>query len=433
MVSTSDSTILLCTVGGSYQPILTSIAANRPDYVCFFCTGRDPETGKPGSIDQITGNGMVIKAHQKDEKPTLPNIPKQAGLVAADFEAQQVPADDLDGACVAMRSCATGLAERFPGARFIADYTGGTKTMTAALVCTALERDDVTLQLVSGARPDLVAVRDGTEGTLAASTGRLRLDRAMKPYLGAWRRYAYREAADGLAAIRIAANSPDRARLGLGQALSRALARWDDFDHAGALALLDDYASRFAKHLPNLLPDLRLLTGDDPRGEPARLWDLWLNAERRAVQGRFDDAVSRWYRLMEWTAQWQLRSELDADTASFPGELLPPGMDKAPERDGKIEVGLWKGWQIAAHHLPDEIGKFFAANESVLFDLLGTRNESILAHGFKPVQQADWERVRNWTRNAFLPLLRSLAERSGLHKPLKQLPQEPPAVVRNMK
>lgn len=71
-----------------------------------------------------------------------------------------------------MRSCAAGLAERFPGARFIADYTGGTKTMTAALVCTALERDDVTLQLVSGARPDLVAVRDGTEWRwLRAPTG----------------------------------------------------------------------------------------------------------------------------------------------------------------------------------------------------------------------------------------------------------------------
>lgn len=74
------STILLCTVGGSHQPILTSVKENRPDYVCFFCTGRDPDTGKRGSIDQVTGKGPVIKAKREDDKPTLPNITVQAGL-----------------------------------------------------------------------------------------------------------------------------------------------------------------------------------------------------------------------------------------------------------------------------------------------------------------------------------------------------------------
>ena len=36
--------------------------------------------------------------------------------------------------------------------------------------------------------------------------------------------------------------------------------------------------------------------------------DLWRNAERRAVQGRYDDAVARCYRMVEWTAQWLLRT-----------------------------------------------------------------------------------------------------------------------------
>jgi Card1-like, endonuclease domain len=30
---------------------------------------------------------------------------------------------------------------------------------------------------------------------------------------------------------------------------------------------------------------------DDPRREPARLWDLWRNAERRAAQGRYDEVL----------------------------------------------------------------------------------------------------------------------------------------------
>ena len=426
-----SSTILLCTVGGSHQPILKSIEANEPDYTCFFCTERDPVTDKPGSITQVTGTGNVI-SKRWGEKPTLPNIPTQAGLDADSFDAKPVPADDLDRACVAMRTSAAHLAARFPGARFIADYTGGTKTMTAALVYTALDRDDVELKLVTGSRPDLVAVQDGTEQAMRATTERLRIDLAMARSLRAWQRYAYSEAAAGLDAIRIAVDAPDRVRLAMGRILSQALAHWDNFDHAAALALLDDHAGRIMPELPSLLPDLRLLTGNDARREPARLWDLWLNAERRAAQGRFDDAVARWYRLMEWTAQWQLKIGLDVDTADFPGELLPPGMDARPGRKGKVELGLWKAWQTAAHRLPGPVADFFADEESRLFNLLKTRNHSILAHGFDPVLQADWEQVRTWTQTACLPLLRCLAGQAGLKKPLKQLPQEPPSFVREV-
>ena len=53
--------------------------------------------------------------------------------------------------------------------------------MTAALVCAALERDDIELQLIAGARPNLIRVEDGTERAMTASVARLRLDRAMAP------------------------------------------------------------------------------------------------------------------------------------------------------------------------------------------------------------------------------------------------------------
>ena len=423
--------ILLCTVGGSHQPILKAIESISPGYVCFFCTGRDPGTGRPGSIVQVTGKGNIIKASRNDEKPTLPNIPAQAGLPEAGFEALEVPADDLDGAYLAARNTIAELAKRFPDARFVADYTGGTKTMTVALVCAALERDDVELQLVTGARPDLFVVKDQTGHAVGASVARLRLDRAMVPYLGAWSRFAYHEAAEGLDSIRIAVNSPDKTRLGLARALSRAFARWDDFDHAGALDLIDTYASRIAPCYPAMLPALRLLADEsNPRREPARLFDLWLNAERRAAQGRFDDAVARWYRLMEWTAQWQLRSMLDADTADFPRDLLPPDTDAAPARDGKIRIGLWQTWQVVGHHLSGPAQGFVTEHGQALRDLLDLRNQSILAHGFRPVSTEDWQRVHSFTQERFLPILRALASNAGLKNEPQQLPTDPPEFIR---
>ena len=421
--------ILLCTVGGAHQPILRAIESTSPRYVCFFCTDRDPGTGKPGSIVQVTGKGSVIKTSSGDAGPTLPNLPAQARLDAEHFEARTIPADDLDGAFFAMRDAAAELAERFPGARFIADYTGGTKTMTAALVCAALERDDVELQLIAGARPNLSRVEDGTEQAMAASVARLRLDRAMAPYLDAWRRFAYHEAAEGLDGIRIAAGNPDGAWLGFARSLSRALARWDDFDHGGALELIDTYASRVAPRFPQMLPALRLLAKaneNDKRHEPARLFDLWLNAERRAKQGRFDDAVARWYRLVEWTAQWQLRTVLGADTADFPQDLLPSDADTTPGRDGKIRIGLWQAWQVVEHRLPGPAQVFIAGHGRELRDLLDLRNSSILAHGFRPVGAADWRRVDSWTQARFLPVLQALALVAGLKSKPSQLPTELP-------
>ena len=305
---------------------------------------------KQGSLSQITGRGNVIKASPSNALPTLPNIPCQADLDEDRFEHCIVPADDLDGAVIAMRGATGALAARLPRTRMVADYSGGTKTMTAALVCVALERDDVDLQLVTGARPDLDRVADGTEQPMTASVARLRLDRAMGPYLSAWRRYAYDEAATGLDRIRIAADAPDRARLGLASALIRALARWDDFDHAGALLILEPFVARFAQSYPSMLPTLRLLAGIGPQQEPARLLDLWLNAQRRAAQGRYDDAVARVYRMIEWTAQWLLQSQLGADTADFPDDRLPPQVEACRDRDGEVKLGLWDAWQVAGPH-----------------------------------------------------------------------------------
>ena len=278
------ATVLLCTVGGSHKPVVKAIASVDPDYTCFFCTDKDPESGRPGSIVQVTGKGKVVKAHPGDKTPTLPNIPTQAGLTEERIKIRTVPADDLDGAFTAMRSEIAELASRFPDAKFVADYTGGTKTMTAALVCAALDRTDLELQLVAGARPDLLQVAAGTEQTMVASVARLRLDRTMTPFFEAWHRYAYHEAAEGLEAIRIATDSPDRARLALARNVSRALANWDDFDHMEALAQIDPFFGQIASDYPSMGHDLHLLTRkSDKRNEPARIYDLWLNAERRAV------------------------------------------------------------------------------------------------------------------------------------------------------
>ena len=422
-----QNTVLFCTVGGSHVPIVRAIESAQPRFVCFFCTDRDPATNNPGSSTQITGKGMVIKRNQRDEKPSLPNIPDQLGLAADQFETHVIPADDLDGAISAMHAAITKMSGKFRGAKLIADYTGGTKTMSAALVCAALEREEMELRLVTGPRGNLKQVRQGTEQPVVASMVGSRLNKRIKLSLDCWSRYAYQQALSELSTISpVAANAPFREKLDVVRLLSDAFARRDAFDHGGAFGLLQDYGGPIGKVWPNMLRDLRLLIDDQSSlRTPMRILDLWRNAERRAVQGRFDDAVARAYRLIEWTAQWQLRSKCEIQTADVPLDKMPQLISVKPAADGKIKLGLWHSWQLAAHHLGEPLASLVNGSAGrKLRDLLEIRNQSILAHGDKPVAKDDWEQMRQWMEGDFFPVFDKLAGEVGLKKKPGQLPRE---------
>lgn len=424
------NSILLCTVGGSHQPILKAIESLDPAYICFFYSGRDPVTEKLGSLIQITGSGNVIKENRCDKKPTLPNIPSQAGLDESRFESVEIPADNLDQAFVIIHQTIERLKSCFPHKRFVADYTGGTKTMTIALVCAALESDNIQFQIVTGARIDLDQVKDGTEFAMSTSVEKLRLKRTVEPYLGAWNRFAYREAAAGLARIQIAVNSQERKRLALARAFSESLAHWDDFDHRRARSKAEPFRRDFIRTYPWMLPTLDMFDNKkSSQQEPALLYDLWLNAERRATQGRFDDAVARVYRLIEWTAQWQLRTKLQLNTAAFPIDRLPKGQEARPGPNGNVQIGLMPAWAVIGENLQDHVRDFWVGQRNKMRDLIQIRNHSILAHGFESIQEADWKRFKDWIEDHFLPMFSLEAAKVGLKKLPPQLPNIPPSIV----
>ncbi len=419
--------VLICTVGGSYKPVVTAIREVAPRFVCFLCTGRDPGTGQPGSRGQVEGKGSVIKAHPKDPNPSLPNIPTQVGLDADQYEVRIVPADDLDEVVLKTMKLLPELRERFPDALLLADYTGGTKTMTAGLVMAALETDDVELRLVTGARGDLSKVHDGTEHSMVASAEAVRLCRAMAPYLGAWKRYSYGEAANGLAGLTPSRDLQLRAELQIAQDLSAAFDAWDRFDHGRALQRIRIYRPRIGARVGPLLKFLEILASDgDKRQEPARLLDLWCNARRRAAQGRYDDAVGRAYRLLEWTAQWLLRTRAEIeDTGDLPEEKVVEGIDIQRNRDGKWQAGLFAAWGLVEHHLGGEPKRFARDQRQHMLNHLSARNASILAHGFTPIDAEAWRRFESWMTGTFIPMLSAAAAEHGMRMGLPELPTGP--------
>ena len=424
-----NKTILLCTVGGSHEPILTSIEETGPDFICFMCSGKDPRTGKPGSETQITGAGSVIEKKPGDEKPTLPNIPAQAGLSSEQYEVVTVPADELDKAFAIIWEHIEELIKRYPDSpRLVADYTGGTKSMAAALVLAAveIESEQVELQLTTGPRTDLKTVRSGAQTSEQVTVELIRARRDVKRSLNNWEYFAYGAAAEGLRHIKPRA-SDVKNRVRVLEDLSKAFDAWDRFDHQQAWNTIDPYRARVAPAHKHLLDAIWNLKEESIYQPAARLLDLWLNALRRAEQGRFDDAVARCYRLLEWTAQWILRERCGiADTGDIPPDKIPQGMPLSKGKKGGHQAGLTDAWQLVGLLLPDsKVGQFSKQKLDELRDHIQRRNQSILAHGDRPVSEGDWQNFNGWMESKFLPLLREEATEAGLRSIPRQLPQRP--------
>ncbi|HSO81788.1 TIGR02710 family CRISPR-associated CARF protein [Thiocapsa sp.] len=418
--------ILICTVGGSHQPILTALNECRPSHTLFVCSGTDPATGRPGSSAMVIGKDKPIEVRRGDSVEGLANLPTLAGLTEGQWEYVEVPPDDLDAAVAIIIRNTLDLRRRFPGARFVADYTGGTKTMTAALVISGLELDGVELKIVTGARANLVKVHDGSQSGLSIDVEGIRMRRAMAPYLTAWGRFAYGEAAEGLAGLSAPRDPLLRAELQISTGLSRAFDTWDRFDHRAALEQMEVYRQRIGSNAGAWLNAVKLLVAspDDPKREPARLWDLWLNAQRRATQARYDDAVARLYRLIEWTAQWLLVTK-GIRTGDLQASEIPPTIQIHPTAKGNLKAGLRDAWELAAYHLDGPVRAFVEAEREHLLDHLLRRNASILAHGDRPIDRSDWNAFSQWAEAALIPLLRSEAARVGLKNLCPQLPTAP--------
>lgn len=423
--------ILICTVGGSHQPIVSAIEELRPDFVVFVCSDNDPATGKPGSISHIEGKGSCIKAHPADAKPSLPNIPAQTGLTAEQYQITLTQADDLDRIYLDCKAAIEDIGRRFAEGNIVADYTGGTKSMSAGLVMAALEYPNVQLQIVTGSRADLIKVQDGSQFTAQANSEQIRFQRLIAPYQQAWTRYAFSEAEAGLKSLRPPADSALRGQYIRFRDLSRAFAEWDNFNHQEAHRILSNYASGpLAPYLQtvDLLVDEVVgsevhIAKQQQKQEAARLLDLYRNAQRRVAQGRFDDAVARVYRLIEWTAQWLLQTKAGIDTGNIKPEQIPDNLTLTQNRDGQWQAGLFTAWQLVKYKTEGAAACFIAEQEHSMLNHIKIRNGSILAHGFEPIRAGEWQSLNAWLEGDFMAML--LAETSEVG--IKRLPQQLPA------
>ncbi len=389
--------LLIASVGGNPQPVVSSLLHWRPARVIFLPSERSTDM-----VDTI-----------------LRSFAEHVGgpLSVGSYEIYRLSdAEDFSECVGDMRRALGPEVERWRSRgedhEVVVDFTAGTKCMSAALALIA-RLWPCTYSYVGGERRDkqgLGVVVTGTERVVHAANpwdalGYQAVEQAVRLFNGG----QYAAASELLTqAIERVGDPGVKRELATLRALCQAYLAWDRFDHKTA-------CQRFADALKNrndlfamlqqgdqlvdcLEEHHRYVTALSEEREPTTAWvtDLLANAKRRAREQRFDDAVARLYRAVEALAQVRLRERYgvretkEVDLAQVPQSLRAEWRSRA--KDGTITLGLQDAYRLLKM-LSDDLGVRFSnlRLDDPVKSPLAARNASVLAHGFQPASQQTFD------------------------------------------
>lgn len=393
--------ILLLTVGGSCEPLVTSIKMHKPNFVFFLCSDDQTFPKKTtGSYITVDGEGYPCIIRDEEAKPS---IVSQTNLKDDQYKKVIIP--NIDGIFECYGASFNTIAEareRFPQAKIIADYTGGTKTMSAGMLLAALDDGEVDLYLVGGERLDLNKVRSGSQMVMKCNWMPLIWKRRFSSIESLFKEHDYNGCLELIeeAAKDVEIGSREQKVISVYKSLSHCFLEWDRFNHEEALTYLEPYASRYKQYVIILkrIINTKLALAGDKKGKTdlSPVYDLLLNGKRRIKQRNYDDAAARLYRSLELLAQLCLLFESpplytrDIDVNSLPDDIREKYESmrevKPDENDqGIVQLSLLKSYELL-YDLKHPLGEQVMKNKNKILNFLSIRNQSILAHGFVPIE-----------------------------------------------
>jgi CRISPR-associated protein (TIGR02710 family) len=390
------SRAMLVSLGGSPEPVLYTLNQQQPAYILFFVSAE--------SVGQIR---EVIQGL---------TFPWQ------DIDRIVSPSAEILG------DCYRALRDRLPDKLaqwditpedVLVDYTGGTKSMSAALVLATIEqahrysyvggveRDKGGVGVVLGGRERMHYIQNPWKEVAQEERKRISL-------LFATARYE--TAQEEIQRMLMHVEESDRELWQAMAALVEAYGDWDSFNPRSAknklgraFNFLKPYARGAREQQPGIaqlvleveahLAFLSRLTSPDGRDE-AYILDLIANADRRAhVEGKYEDGVARLYSCLERGAKFRLLRRFGVSTEDVKAEQLPESVRAEFEhkyrdaRDSTIKLPLFASYRLL-DALGDELGQGFMARQEDIFKLLSLRNLSPLGHGENPVGRQGYDRFR---------------------------------------
>lgn len=391
---------MIISVGGSISPVICSIKYHEPENIIFFAS---TET-----------EGQVIEVLRQIE---LASVRRVENIITSSPE-------DINICLRALLARLPDLLSRWQvnQEEIIVDYTGGTKSMSSALVLGTITYTRC-FSYIGGKernKAGIGVVIDGKEKPLNLTNpwDELAVEEEKKVFL-LFNAGRYMAAKEAIQAALDKVSAKQKPFLKTIQRLIEAYYLWDAFKYKNAKKELDRVKSELSMCISQLPDDHKLtnllkkieenikflleivLSG---KVEEYELLDLLANAKRRGqVENRYDDAIVRIYRSLEKRGQIELK-RYGLDASNIDEQKLPEGIRKEikskylSDDKNRIKVPLYAAFQIIrakeAEAGQRSIGhKFFDDYKNLIMPILDLRNSSIIVHGNNPLDKEKYEKA----------------------------------------
>ena len=393
--------ILICTVGGSPQPLITSIEYHKPQRIIYVASQSSRLTIRKDIESMLSFHPEDTQTITLSNEQNLLECVKEIRLELQNkLRVWQL---DLD-------------------VPLLGDFTGGTKPMSAALVLALMEYN-ICFTYVGGHKRNkdgLGIVQDGHEDILPLDNpwDALALQE-LQSMSEAFNIYNF-DAMSQIASILSKKADNKSTFYATLSSFAEGYSLWDSFNHKRALTVLQKAKreltpySLLTKQLEKILlclennililqsicAELDFLVSNkdyDYHGKQSLyLLDLIANAKRRAFLGRYDDALARLYSAIEKVAKIRLRSIYQIDSSNIDLSKIPNhlhmDLEKSRNEAGKIQIPLQRSYQLLLG-LNDELGIRFSQYKDEISKQLQDRNKSLLAHGYKAIDEKSYMKL----------------------------------------
>ncbi len=357
------------------KPLIKSIQDANPDYLLLFAT---PESA-------ANAQKIINNLQRNEQNSSVATIEKK---------------EDVEAIFKTMCEEITKLITHgYEPSNIIADFTTGTKPMSAGLVLAAVKFNLGRLKYIKVERDSEKKVIEGTERMITFEPVGIFSSYTIHTAIDFIKKYRFESAIEMLNSIKLELLNPeDKNLVEYLKHIAEAYSYWDKFDH---IKFWGTYKN--AKFENPLLQQFRVneetcewvhKIGEYKKNGELKEYmiiDLVNNARRRMEEGKYDDATARFYRTIEMLAQWRLITKYainhnDVDLQRIESiskksiDWLNGCRDKT---DKKIKIGLQKCFLLLSE-LNDEMGRELNVDKK-LRGLLNQRNNSILAHGITSV------------------------------------------------
>ncbi|CAK0766230.1 TIGR02710 family CRISPR-associated protein [Gammaproteobacteria bacterium] len=432
MTDVQHANALLISVGGSPNPVAFSIDHHRPRKVIFFVS--------QDSRSEIETKVRRLTTHAWADQEII-TTPDHQNLMTC----LEVLGEELPRKLELLRLTSSDL---------IVDYTGGTKTMSAALALATIN-DPVQYSYVGGkvntrevdarevrSKDGLGIVLDGSEALVMTPNPWDVLAVDLRRRLA--RQFNTGHFSEAYETAREAASKVSERWRGFYTPIAdlcEAYRAWSGFEYSKAQRLLHQSSNKLKiyinaaqliafdpfmesvmadlERMGKLAPAFQALQGKDKadldaEGMRALIIDLVANAVRaNQLAGRADDGVERLYSAIEKIAKAELARLGIDNSAARPEQIPEPLRDEYvrrytdTEHDGKhggvlLHFGLFASYSLLSA-LGEPVGERYRTHEAELRNLLGERNASLMVHGWKPIRSETFNSMLATTLN-FLDL-----------------------------